>query len=77
MPCWINFGSSQPAQTAIDDLSDGMKRPGSAYVLHKANWPSGGAGSHLELDVFLSRGNQEVPERQALLRLIGTLANPP
>jgi hypothetical protein len=49
---------------------------GSAYILHRANRPSGGAVSQLDVGDFLSRGNPEAPERQALLRLIGTLAPP-
>jgi hypothetical protein len=47
---------------------------GSAYVLHQANRPSGGAVSHFELAAFLGCTNPEAPERQALLRLIGSLA---
>ena len=43
------------------------------FIRHVANAPSGGHVSHIELGVFLMRpGN--MPEQQALLRLIGSLA---
>ncbi|HEX2246614.1 MAG TPA: hypothetical protein VHH13_03575 [Arthrobacter sp.] len=42
------------------------------FIRHVANAPSGGHVDHIELGVFLTRrGN--MPEQQALLRLIGTL----
>jgi len=42
-------------------------------ILHVANAPSGAQRTHIELGAFLSRGGHS-PEQQALLRLIGTLA---
>ena len=45
-----------------------------AYVVHKANLPSGGATTHIEIGAFLNRG-PIAPEHQALLRLIGTLVD--
>ncbi len=43
------------------------------FIQHVGNPASGGHVSHVELRAFLSReGN--APEKQALLRLIGTLA---
>jgi hypothetical protein len=42
------------------------------FVRHVGNAPSGGHVDHVELGAFLARrGN--MPEQQALLRLIGTL----
>jgi hypothetical protein len=46
---------------------------GSAFVLHKANRPSGGKVTELPIEAFLS-GNPDAPERRALLQLIGSLA---
>jgi hypothetical protein len=43
------------------------------YVLHVANAPSGAQRTHIELGAFLNRGGN-APEHQALLRLIGMLA---
>jgi hypothetical protein len=45
---------------------------GIAHVVHKANAPSGGAVTHIELGVFLNQG-PSAPEMLGLLRLIGTL----
>lgn len=45
-----------------------------AYVVHKANPPSGGAEIRIELGAFLSRGPM-APEHQALLRLIASLVD--
>jgi hypothetical protein len=45
------------------------------YVLHKANEPSGGANTHIEIGAFLNRTPIGAPEHQALLRLIGTLVD--
>ena len=45
-----------------------------AFVRHKANGPSGGAVTHIEVGVFLG-GNADAPECSALLRLIGTLVH--
>ena len=45
-----------------------------AYVVHKANLPSGGAVTRIEIGAFLNRG-PIAPEHQALLRLIGTLVD--
>jgi hypothetical protein len=47
-----------------------------AYVVHQANVPSGGARTDLDLDAFLGQA-PESPQREALLRLIGTLLNGP
>jgi hypothetical protein len=41
-------------------------------VRHEPNLPSGGKASEMEVRAFLSRGHG--PEQQALLRLIGSLA---
>jgi hypothetical protein len=41
------------------------------FVLHRANIPSGGHTSQIELGDFLARGYG--PEQQALIRMIGTL----
>jgi hypothetical protein len=49
---------------------------GSAFVVHKANRPSGGAVTHWDVGAFLTGGNPDAPERQALLRLLGNLASP-
>ncbi len=46
---------------------------GRAYVLHQANEPSGGHTTHIEIGAFLAP-NRNAPEQQALVRLIGTLA---
>jgi hypothetical protein len=43
-----------------------------AYVVHRANAPSGGKESRVGLDAFIS-GRAAAPEQDALLRLIGTL----
>jgi hypothetical protein len=43
------------------------------FVRHEANLASGGAVAHIELVEFLGGGHG--PEQQALLRLIGTLAD--
>ena len=45
---------------------------GIAHVVHRANQPSGGAVTHIELGVFLNRG-PSAPEMLGLLRLIGSL----
>ena len=45
-----------------------------AFVVHKANLPSGGAVTHIEIGPFLNRG-PIAPEHEALLRLIGTLVD--
>jgi hypothetical protein len=45
---------------------------GRAFVKHEANIPSGGQVTEFEIDAFLS-GKRGSPERQALVRLIGTL----
>jgi hypothetical protein len=43
---------------------------GSAFVRHQANAPSGGQVTNVEIDGFLS--GPQSPERDALLRVIGT-----
>lgn len=48
---------------------------GRAFVIHQPNAPSGGRLAHIELGDFLRTGAG--PEQQALLRLIGTLAEVP
>ena len=45
---------------------------GRAFVRHEANLPSGGAVTDTEIAEFLSQGGLG-PEKQELLRLIGTL----
>ena len=45
---------------------------GVAHVVHKANVPSGGAVTHIELGAFLNRG-PSAPEMLGLLKLIGGL----
>lgn len=49
---------------------------GHAFVIHQPNGPSGGQLSPIELGDFLSQGGNS-PERQSLLRLIGTLVDVP
>jgi hypothetical protein len=49
---------------------------GRAFVIHQAEGPSGAHLSHIELGDFL-RDEPGRPERQALLRLIGTLVDVP
>ncbi len=49
---------------------------GHAFVIHQTNAPSGGRLSHIEIGDFLREGTGG-PERQALLRLIGTLVEVP
>jgi hypothetical protein len=46
---------------------------GELFVRHEANAESGGYVDHLELGAFLSAG--QGPERQELVRLIGTLVD--
>jgi hypothetical protein len=46
---------------------------GRVFVLHEPNAPSGGTASEIGIRTFLSAGAG--PEQQALLRLIGGLAN--
>jgi len=45
---------------------------GRLFVRHKANVPSGGQVTDIDIGAFLSEG-REHPEHQALLHLIGTL----
>ena len=45
---------------------------GQALVRHEPNLPSGGQIADIEIGAFLSGGGQG-PEKQELLRLIGTL----
>ena len=45
-----------------------------AYVVHQANAPSGGTRTELDLDAFLGRAPRS-PQRDSLLRLIGTLVD--
>ena len=49
---------------------------GRAFVIHQPNLPSGGQRSEIEIGEFL-RAGAHGPEHQALLRLIGTLAELP
>ena len=53
-------------------------RTGRVFIRHKANLPSGGQVTDIEIGDFLSEGRGH-PEHQALLQLIGTLvvASPP
>ncbi len=48
---------------------------GHVFVQHQPNLASGGKPSEVEIGAFLLKGAQG-PEHQALLRLIGTLAEP-
>jgi hypothetical protein len=45
---------------------------GRLFVRHKANVPSGGQVTDIDIGAFLSGGRRH-PEHQALLRMIGTL----
>lgn len=45
---------------------------GRVFIIHEPNLSSGGQDSTIELGAFLSRGGMG-PEKQELLRLIGTL----
>ena len=45
---------------------------GIAHVVHRANLPSGGTVTHMELGAFLNRG-PSAPEMLGLLQLIGSL----
>ena len=45
---------------------------GRLFVRHKANVPSGGQVTDIDIGTFLSGGRRH-PEHQALLHLIGTL----
>ena len=45
---------------------------GRVFIRHEPNLPSGGQVSDIEVGAFLSQGGQG-PEKQELLRLIGTL----
>ena len=45
---------------------------GRLFVRHKANVPSGGQVTDIDIGAFLSGGRRH-PEHQALLHLIGTL----
>lgn len=65
----VEFASSQNG----DRWFFGQKEDeGGAYVLHKANAPSGGAETRTELGKFLKVGANS-PEHDALLRFIGSL----
>jgi hypothetical protein len=44
--------------------------------MHEANLPSGGQATNVELGAFLAEGGAG-PEKQELLRLIGTLVEGP
>jgi len=48
---------------------------GRVFVRHEPNLASGGRASDIEIDAFLNAGRG--PEQQALMRLIGTLAEAP
>lgn len=50
----------------------GDEATGVAHVVHKANLPSGGTVTHIELSAFLNRG-PSAPEMLGLLQLIGSL----
>ena len=45
---------------------------GRLFVRHRANFPSGGQVTDIDIGTFLSGGRRH-PEHQALLHLIGTL----
>ena len=49
---------------------------GRTIIIHQPNLPSGGQRAEIELGEFL-RAGAHGPEQQALLRLIGTLAELP
>jgi hypothetical protein len=46
---------------------------GQVYILHEANLASGGSSTKIQIGDFLAEGRAG-PEHQALLKLIGTLA---
>ena len=66
---WREFASSSNGDRWYLDRDDAT---GIAHVIHKANEPSGGAVTTIELGVFLNRG-PSAPEMLGLLRLIGSL----
>jgi hypothetical protein len=43
------------------------------YILHKANEPSGGACTEMEIGAFLQRTSSGAPEYEAFVRLIDNL----
>jgi hypothetical protein len=49
---------------------------GRVFVRHESNLASGGKRSDIEIGAFLSQGGQG-PEKQELVRLIGTLVEAP
>jgi hypothetical protein len=49
---------------------------GRVFIRHEPNLPSGGQVADIEIGAFLNRGGQG-PEKQELLRLIGTLVEEP
>jgi hypothetical protein len=49
---------------------------GRVYIRHRANIPSGGQVTEIDIGAFLGEGRLN-PEHQALLRLIGTLIEKP
>jgi hypothetical protein len=69
MPELREFASSANGDTWFLGRDDETMH---AFVLHKANAPSGGKQSRIELGTFISR-RPSAPEQDALLRLIGTM----
>lgn len=69
MPELREFASSANGDRWFLGRDDETMHP---YVLRKANGPSGGNESRVELGAFISR-EAGSPEHEALLRLIGTL----
>jgi hypothetical protein len=68
-----------PARRLLYESSNGDRwllvregASGRVYVEHRGNLPSGGQSSELELSAFLGTSGLG-PEKQELLRLIGTL----
>jgi hypothetical protein len=64
------YSSSNGDRWFLDHDADS----GRVYIRHVANAASGGHKTIIEIDAFLS-GQRGSPECQALIRLIGTLAN--
>jgi hypothetical protein len=65
--CLIVFFKKHGVSMAV-----GEREGDRLFVLHKANEPSGGKRTPMELGDFLRHGNAG-PEHQALRRMIGSL----
>ena len=71
MPAWQ---SENERFTTARTVTDGFfcREGDHLFVLHRANEPSGGKLTPMELGDFLRKGNAG-PEHQALRRMIGSL----